>query len=83
VAKDRKVEKLMAKDDIDIKVRLIDIEGIHGLIEALSDVAEASVLVVEGWEAAVSDDRFMRRLDILRAKIIDLNDYVDEHMHDE
>lgn len=76
----------MPANQVDMKVRLIDVEGIHGLIEALTDVAAEAVNVSEQWTKFVSsaDSGAMDdAVAVLRMKILDLNDYVDEHLEDE
>jgi hypothetical protein len=67
-----------------IEVRLIDVEGIHGLIEVLTDVVEQSVVIVETYEKSADYDvDFEGPMSELRERILVLNDYVDKHMHDE
>lgn len=69
----------------DIKVRLIDVEGIHGLIEVLTDVVESSVKIVEVFDYTTGDldEALSNPMEALRNRILALNAYVDEHLHDE
>lgn len=69
----------------EMKVRLIDVEGIHGLIESLTTVAECAVKVVEVYDGETGDLDFALEnpMETLRDAILGLNDYVDKHLHDE
>lgn len=63
-----------------IEVRLIDIEGIHGLIEVLTDVAENATGVVDAFQSYTLEQV---DIDELKVALLALNEYVDEHLHDE
>ena len=73
----------MDKSENEIKVRLIDIEGIHGLIESMTQVADKATKVVEAWDGPGSDDDVYPSIVALKSALIALNDYVDEHLDDE
>lgn len=66
-----------------IEVRLIDIEGIHGLIEALTDVADTATKTVDIYESGTDNDISLDYpMARLKESLLALNDYVDEHLHD-
>jgi len=64
-------------------IKFENLPEIRGLIESLTEVASASVPVVEGWDADVSETVYEGRMRTLRQALIDLNTYVDEVMSDE
>lgn len=70
----------MATDNHEVLVKLIDVEGIHGLIESLTEVADMGTRVVDAFEDYNLEDSDIAKL---KASLLNLNDYVDEHLHDE
>ena len=74
----------MAKSETEIKVRLVDVEGIHGLIESLAEVADKATKTVHAYEMGdLFETDLESRINQLKLALIALNDYVDEHLHDE
>lgn len=74
----------MAKSETEVKVRLIDVEGIHGLIESMTEVADRATQLVDVYESGVDNDIALDSpMARLRDALIALNNYVDEHLHDE